>query len=98
MKFDSSLGFPGEGPTANAIDVVSYNLGGAGSAQHANKWHDLISWIELPENKFDIICVQETKSPYSGYAAYLLRYSNFMIYDVANINNHVKGGTAILVR
>ena len=62
-RFDSTLGYPGEGPPQSnpqeKYNIVSLNIGGAGSQITQEKYRKLITW--MVEAKVDILCIQETQ-------------------------------------
>ena len=69
-KFDSTKGYPGEGPPAPKIKIATYNV--AGLKQDTNdrntyqpKWREILSWAK--EEHIDALCIQEHNCGPSQY-------------------------------
>ena len=96
-SFDSTYGFPGEGPenTIEHINMASQNMNGAGSEATQYKYIEIIQWMRT--NKIRVLNIQETHSPHDEYINNIIAGSEFIAYESINKNNHNKGGTAIII-
>ena len=99
-RFDSTLGYPGEGPPQSnpqeKYNIVSLNIGGAGSQITQEKYRKLITW--MVEAKVDILCIQETKSLTNHRISDLISDSGFLVMEAPNTQNHTHGGVAIIYK
>jgi hypothetical protein len=100
LKFDSTLGYPGEGPPNEVAkyNIVSLNIGGAGTPVTEHKYRNLTTWME--EAKIDILCVQETRSFTNHRIADTITdsRSEFFVLEAPNTQCHTHGGVAIIYR
>jgi hypothetical protein len=100
LKFDSTLGYPGEGPPNEVAkyNIVSLNIGGAGTPVTEHKYRNLTTWME--EAKIDILCVQETRSLTNHRIADTITdsRSEFFVLEAPNTQCHTHGGVAIIYR
>ena len=60
-KFDSTKGYPGEGPPAPKINIATYNVAGLKQDtndrnQYKPKWREILSWAK--EEHIDALCIQ----------------------------------------
>ena len=65
QRFDPTKGYPGEGPD---IRLLSINLQGAHT--HPDKYHQLINYATHKDNRYDILCIQETHSDPKAYETF----------------------------
>ena len=61
-KFDSTKGYPGEGPPAPKIKIATYNVSGLKGdtndrTKYQKKWREILSWAK--EERIDALCIQE---------------------------------------
>ena len=93
--FDSSYGYPGEGPEMPQINMISLNIRGAGTDITKSKYTEIIHWMTV--NKIHISFLQETHSKSNTSIQEMLQGTEYISYESPNINNHNKGGTAIII-
>ena len=94
QDFEPTKGYPGEGPD---LRLLSINIQGAYT--FPDKYTHLINYATHKDNKYDIICVQETHSATHNRIRNVLAFThpNAKSWEAINTDNHNKGGVAIIV-
>ena len=94
QRFDSTKGFPGEGPD---IRLLSVNLQGAHT--QPDKYLQLMNYAMHRDNRYDIVCIQETHSDIISRIRSILalNYPNVKSWEAINTDKARKGGVAIIV-
>ena len=80
------------------IKLLSFNIQGKKSKREKESIIKVAVLIKyMKENKFDIACIQETKTKQRELYETIVKYCpNAQVIECSNLDNHNKGGVAIV--
>ena len=80
------------------IKLLSFNIQGKKSKREKESIIKVAVLIKyMKENKFDIACIQETKTKQGELYETMVKYCpNAQVIECSNLDNHNKGGVAIV--
>ena len=107
-KFDSTKGYPGEGPPnvvniemGEEIKVCSFNIQGASTKKCLAKYTLLLDYAMHKNHKYDIVMIQETKSTSITHILDHIKkdpkFYKVRVEEAINTTNSRKGGVAFLI-